>query len=104
MLYTQNEIIALVIPVLKQYPVKRAAFFGSYARNEQTQNSDIDLLLDLDVNEAYPEFYYVYDLLNEIEAMTGKRVDHITTKGLASSPSKGLINNTQAESMWFYEI
>ncbi len=34
-----------IIPILKRNGVKRASIFGSYARNEQTKKSDIDMMI-----------------------------------------------------------
>jgi len=34
----------------KQYNVIRIGIFGSFARNEQTENSDIDILISMDEN------------------------------------------------------
>jgi len=97
-----QEILSVIVPIVKKYPVNRAALFGSYARNEQTPESDIDLLLDLGTNESYPELYYVFDLLNEMEAETGKKVDYVTVAGLESSPVRKLKANIDSERVWFY--
>ena len=67
MAYTQYDVANHITEVLKKYPVQRGALFGSYARNEQTDNSDVDLLLDLGTNDMYPDIDYVYDLLDTIE-------------------------------------
>ena len=35
-----------VVPILKKYPVDKAILFGSYAKGEATDISDIDLYID----------------------------------------------------------
>lgn len=35
-----------IIPILKRHDVKRAAIFGSYAREEENKKSDIDVLIE----------------------------------------------------------
>ena len=35
-----------IAPICKQYGVKRAYLFGSYARGEATENSDVDLRIE----------------------------------------------------------
>ena len=45
-MYTTDELLAKVLPLLAKYPVRRAALFGSYARNEQNADSDLDILLE----------------------------------------------------------
>ncbi|KKP65770.1 MAG: hypothetical protein UR63_C0044G0011 [Candidatus Roizmanbacteria bacterium GW2011_GWC2_35_12] len=38
---------ALIIPILKKYGVSRASLFGSVVRGEQTEKSDIDILVEV---------------------------------------------------------
>ena len=33
-------------PILLKYGVKKAALFGSYATNQQNQNSDVDIIIE----------------------------------------------------------
>ena len=35
----QQELVDRIVPILRQYPIKRAAMFGSYARGEQKHDS-----------------------------------------------------------------
>ena len=43
------EQLQAVKPALQQeFPLRRLALFGSWARNEQTENSDVDLLVEVD--------------------------------------------------------
>ena len=44
---TIQDIQIKITPILKNYGVKRAAVFGSVARGKDTENSDIDLMLEL---------------------------------------------------------
>lgn len=82
---TSKEVIArlrLEMPVLKtQYGVEEIGVFGSYARNEVTENSDLDLLVKLE----YPTFLKLAGLLNYLERLFSTRVD-ITTKHKHLSP------------------
>lgn len=34
--------------IRKQYKIKQIGVFGSYVRNEQTEDSDVDILIDYD--------------------------------------------------------
>ena len=43
---TLDEIKNSVIPVMRQFPVKTLILYGSYARNEATEDSDIDFVVD----------------------------------------------------------
>lgn len=49
---TFYDIKTRIVPVLKRQGVSKAALFGSFARNEAGQNSDIDLLVKLDKSKT----------------------------------------------------
>ncbi|MDR2650113.1 MAG: nucleotidyltransferase domain-containing protein, partial [Clostridiales bacterium] len=41
-----KDIESSAISVLLEYPVKRAALFGSAARGDMTENSDVDMIIE----------------------------------------------------------
>jgi len=43
---TFSEIKELTVPVIRGFPIKQLILYGSYARNQATPESDIDLLVD----------------------------------------------------------
>lgn len=43
---TIPEITERITPILKKYDVKDAFIFGSYARGEATESSDVDIRID----------------------------------------------------------
>ena len=45
-IYTVEELRAILKDILKNFDVKKAILFGSYAKNTPTQKSDIDLVID----------------------------------------------------------
>ena len=57
----------------EQYGVKRIAWFGSYARGEQNDSSDIDVLVEF-MKEAVT-FYNYMDLKFDLEDLFQKKVD-----------------------------
>lgn len=64
-----------VIPIFNQYGVNKAAFFGSSVRSENTDESDIDILVEL------PEEASLLDLAGlkiDLEERLGRKVDVIT--------------------------
>ena len=73
------KILANALPDLKsRYPIHHIELFGSVARNANTDNSDIDLLVDVD-----PEIgLAIVDLAEELEQLLGTPVDLITTRGI----------------------
>ncbi|MBR1805506.1 MAG: nucleotidyltransferase domain-containing protein [Selenomonadaceae bacterium] len=46
MIYTIDEIRRNVTPIAKKYGVKKLSLFGSYARGETDDKSDVDLIGD----------------------------------------------------------
>ena len=54
--------------------IDKAWVFGSFSRNEEDENSDIDLLVQFSKNQKITLFYYL-KLKNKLEELTGKKVD-----------------------------
>ena len=46
MIYTQDQIRQMIAPIAEKYHLKAVFLFGSYARGDATERSDIDLLVD----------------------------------------------------------
>jgi len=44
--YTTDEIKAKLLPIFRAVPVEKAILFGSYAKGNPTQSSDIDIVID----------------------------------------------------------
>ena len=68
--------------VLMQYPVKRAAFFGSAARGDMTEQSDIDMLVEFLPGTRGLEFF---GLRVDLEEALGCPVDLLTWNALSKS-------------------
>jgi predicted nucleotidyltransferase len=45
-LMTVEEIKSIITPLVSPYPISRVILFGSYARGEATDGSDVDLIID----------------------------------------------------------
>lgn len=61
-----------------RYSIKSLAIFGSYARKEQTEQSDLDLLVEF--NERIGIRFI--DLADELESMTGVKIDLVSKRGI----------------------
>ena len=46
MIYTIEDIKVRIAPIIKKYGIPAMYLFGSYARGDATEESDIDLLVD----------------------------------------------------------
>jgi uncharacterized protein len=58
--------------IFKEYGVKRAAVFGSYARGEQKKTSDIDFLIELEDGRTLMD---MGGLSVDLEELFGKKID-----------------------------
>ena len=78
---TKNEILeklTAIKPLLQaKYNLTELALFGSYARNEQTEDSDIDIMVDY-YPKTYKGFLYSVD---EIEKLFPGMVIQAAIKG-----------------------
>ena len=67
-----------MIPALQRYfagqPVNRAYLFGSFSRGEETSESDVDILVDLDKEKPIGLFQYVMMKL-ELQDLLHREVD-----------------------------
>lgn len=72
---TPTDISTAASRVLAQYDVSEAYLFGSFARGEQTPNSDIDLRL---VCGNAMTFGTLYELSHELERGLGRKVEIVT--------------------------
>lgn len=77
-----NEIQKKIEPILEQYPVKRVAVFGSFARGEQKQSSDIDFLIDIARDVSMLAFLELRDRLQERLGHTIDLVEYSSLKPL----------------------
>lgn len=69
------DISAAVSRVLSRYDVREAHLFGSFARGEQTPDSDIDLRL---VCGDSMTFGTLYEISLELEEELGREVEIVT--------------------------
>jgi predicted nucleotidyltransferase len=64
--------------------LKHGAFnvrvFGSVARSEETENSDIDFLINYDINKI--SSWFPVGLIHDLEDLLGCKVDVVTETGL----------------------
>lgn len=64
--------------LMEKYGLKSLAVFGSYSRKEQTQNSDLDILVEFD----RPIGIEFIDLANELETILNTKVDLVSKNGI----------------------
>lgn len=80
----REQIIEALNQVLSGYDVKRAFLFGSYSRERQTEDSDIDLRLQCGKDI---DFGQLYDIQTKLEDMLGVELDIVTAHPDQMRPS-----------------
>ena len=76
-----DRIKTLVAPVAKRHHLRSVYVFGSYARNEASEDSDVDLLIDREGSSVHGIFG-MSALLDEFRETLGKDVDLVTLQSL----------------------
>ncbi len=74
-----EEIKTKALPILKRAGVKKAALFGSYVRGEETEKSDVDILVDLPSNATLID---LVGIKQDLEEKLHKKVDVVTYNGI----------------------
>ncbi|MCB0607723.1 MAG: nucleotidyltransferase domain-containing protein [Lewinellaceae bacterium] len=93
----KQDLIRQLQVYFRDQPVLKAYLFGSFARNEQDINSDIDLYLEFDPEVPIGlEFVQMYLDLKEL---TGREIDLVTEKSI----SKYLKPQVEREKVLVYE-
>jgi len=75
--------------ILKKYTVKKIGLFGSFAKNKQDENSDIDFIVEF----RNPDMDNFMDLVNYLEILFNRKVEILTPVGLESIRIKEVAEN-----------
>ena len=95
-IYTISEIKNIVAPIAERYGVDRVYLFGSYARGEATESSDLDFRVDRGKLKGLLALGGMYD---DLQSKFGKKLDLLTTAGLDNS----FLQNISGEEILIYE-
>lgn len=89
---SKERLKALVIPVLRQYGVLRAALFGSIARGDATETSDVDLLVEFGPDKSLLD---LIALKLDLQERIGTVVDVVTYAALHPSMRNEVLRNQE---------
>lgn len=95
--------IVQAISKAEKYPhIVKVGVFGSCARDEETTDSDIDILIDYDSSSDD----YIDNLdsfMEEMEHLThGVKIDYITLPGLMKSGNESIRRSILRDVKWVY--
>ena len=79
---TQEEVLRILQrekpELVRDYGVKRLALFGSYARNDQDEDSDVDILVEVDPSIGLG----FVELAERIEGALGVRAEVVSRRAI----------------------
>lgn len=106
MTFSIDELKQKITPIAKKYDLRAVYLFGSYARHEATEQSDVDIL----VERAGSKIKGLFDmgaLYEELSASVGKQIDLVTTQTLEQQSTRErtplFVSNVEAERVKIYE-
>lgn len=70
---------AAILKLAQQHGIKNLRLFGSMARGEDTENSDVDFLVELDEDR---DLFNLGELLMDLQDLLHRRVDLVTEDSL----------------------
>lgn len=78
-IYTLDEIKEIVYNVVKDKPVYEVILFGSYAKNNADEKSDLDFIID---SNDYYSSLKIFNIISDMELAFKKAIDLYEKSGL----------------------
>ncbi|HEY9122878.1 MAG TPA: nucleotidyltransferase family protein [Bacteroidales bacterium] len=79
---------------ISKYGIRAIGLFGSYVRDEQSENSDIDILVDFEPDkENFDNYMAVYDMIEKM--FKNQRVEIVTKNGLSPYIGPKILNEVK---------
>lgn len=86
MIYTLEEIRRRIMPVVQKYRIPSIYLFGSYARGQATECSDLDFLVDT-AGTDLTSLLRLGALYCDLEEVFEKRIDLVTVRSIMQESS-----------------
>ena len=96
-MFTFEEICELATPIARKHGIKSLSLFGSYARGDATESSDVDFLFD--DGGAISSLWEYAGLVLDLEKVFGVHVDLVST----DAENKDFLTAVGRESRLVYE-
>jgi uncharacterized protein len=81
-MYLQENKIGIIREYFANQPILRAFLFGSFVRGEATENSDVDLLVELDYDQMKGGLHFIKMQL-DLQHLLHQKVDLVSINGLS---------------------
>jgi uncharacterized protein len=89
--------IAEIIKLCKHNNVKSLSAFGSVTRDDFTEKSDVDFVVDFNEEDPYKYTDLYFELKNKLEKLLQKQVDLIEERGLRNAFFKKELELTKVQ-------
>jgi predicted nucleotidyltransferase len=94
-IYSIDEIKTIIIPIAEKYGVEKVYLFGSYARGDATDKSDLDLRID---KGSLKGLFMLGAMYSDLEEKFDKKLDLLTTASLDTD----FLNQIKKEEVLLY--
>ncbi len=105
MVYSIEQLKQMIEPIAVKYNLPAVYIFGSYARNDATEDSDVDILIDR--TDSMIKGMVIGGLYNDLCEIIDKEIDLVTTGALEQESTKlqtpWFIENLKRERVLLYE-
>lgn len=106
MIYSHEQLSACILPITRKYRIPAVYLFGSYARGEATENSDVDILIDRE-GSSIRGMFDMGGLYEELRSSVGKEIDLVTLQTLEQNSTRErtpqFIDNLRKEMVRLYD-
>ena len=106
MIYSIEELREIITPIARKYHIPAVYLFGSYARDEADESSDIDVLIERE-GSTIKSLFDLGAFYNELNETLDKSVDVVTTDSInqpdARRRNPWIEGNIQRERVVIYE-
>jgi len=87
--YTVEDLKKIIVPIAEKYQISRVYLFGSYARGDNNENSDIDLVIE---KGNLKGMFALCGFYTEVSEALRMKVDVLTTGSLDKDFLKAIEN------------
>jgi len=101
MIYTLEQLSEIIAPIAKKYNIPAVYVFGSYARGEATEDSDLDILIQ-DKGSTIKSLFDLGGLHNELNEALQKNVDIVEEGALSQHHMPWFASNLMKERVRVY--
>ena len=89
---TLQQFTPSILQIARLYGAKKVRVFGSFADGDVNENSDLDLLVDL---ERGRDLFDLIGFKQDLEEHIGRKVDVVTEKGLSPHLRKIILSQAK---------